>query len=79
MSKPSAPDSLAARSLSVLRSVGAWVAIHPEQTYVATSIRGLGACTSAYCPAERRDAGSREKSRRSKIAPLLAVDRKSVV
>jgi hypothetical protein len=73
MDKSSAPDSLAARGLSVLRSVGAWVAIHPEQTYVATSIRGLGECTSAYCPAQRRELGSRDTPRGPNLAPLLAV------
>jgi outer membrane lipoprotein SlyB len=68
------PNSLAARSFSVLRSVGAWVAIHPEQTYVATSIRGLGACKSTYCRAERRELPSPvwtgQVQRR--LAPLLA-------
>ncbi len=47
--------TLAARGLSVLHSVGDWVAIQPEQTYVATSIRGLGVCRSTFCPAERRE------------------------
>ena len=51
----SGPASFIARSLSMLRSVGAWMAIAPEQTYVATSIRGLGACKSTYCKAERRE------------------------
>jgi len=48
-------STLAIRGLSVLRSVGAWVAISPEQTYVATSISGLGPCKSTYCRAERRE------------------------
>ena len=47
--------TFAARGLAVLHSVGGWVAIQPEQTYVATSIRGLGACRSTFCPAERRE------------------------
>jgi hypothetical protein len=68
----SASDSLAARGLSVLRSVGGWVAIHPEQTYVATSIRGFGACRSTYCPAERRELPARE-SAGGRSAPLIAV------
>ena len=71
MSTSSLPESIAARSLSMLRSVGTWVAIHPEQTYVATSIRGLGACKSTYCPAERRELPTGEKAR-SGFAPLLA-------
>ena len=48
-------DTLATRGLAVLQRLGGWVAIHPEQTYVATSIRGLGACKSTFCPAERRE------------------------
>jgi outer membrane lipoprotein SlyB len=68
------PNSLAARSLSVLRSVGTWVAINPDQTYVATSISGLGACKSTYCRAERRDLpASHAKGRvTARVAPLLA-------
>jgi len=68
------PNSLAARSLSVLRSVGTWVAIHPEQTYVATSIRGLGACKSTYCQAERRELPPMHAEGRvpARLAPLLA-------
>lgn len=73
MFKSAARDSLAARGLSVLRSVGGWVAIHPGETYVATSIRGLGPCTSAYCPAERRELRVREQSPRRSAAPLIAV------
>jgi hypothetical protein len=49
------PASFSARSLALLQSVGAWMTIAPEQTYVATSIRGLGACKSTYCKAERRE------------------------
>ncbi len=55
MIKSSTRSWLAVRGLSVLRSVGAWVVISPEQTYVATSIRGLGPCRSTYCRAERRE------------------------
>lgn len=66
-------SSLAIRGLSVLRSVGGWVAISPEQTYVATSIRGLGPCKSTYCRAERRElpdpSGTREGA---KWVPLVA-------
>lgn len=75
MSTLSTPNSLAARGLSVLRSVGTWVAIHPEQTYVATSIQGLGTCRSTYCPAQRRDTGASPRHARARggLAPLLAV------
>jgi hypothetical protein len=68
------PNSLAARSLSVLRSVGTWVAISPEQTYVATSIRGLGTCKSTYCRAERRELPAVHTDGRlpARVAPLLA-------
>jgi outer membrane lipoprotein SlyB len=65
------PDSFSARGLAVLRSVGGLVAIQPEQTYVATSIRGLGACRSTYCPAERRELPVTQRGRIS-LAPLLA-------
>jgi outer membrane lipoprotein SlyB len=70
----SGPDSFATRSLSVLRSVGEWVAIHPEQTYVATSISGLGSCKSTYCHAERRElpAKAAPSGVRGSVAPLLA-------
>jgi len=70
----SGPDSFASRSLSVLRSVGAWVAINPEQTYVATSIHGLGTCKSTYCHAERRELPARPARNRAagRLAPLLA-------
>lgn len=69
------PNSFATRSLSILRSVGTWVAISPEQTYVATSIRGLGTCKSTYCRPERRElpvAVTRQRVR-GRLAPLLAV------
>lgn len=70
----SGPDSFASRSLSVLRSVGAWVAIKPEQTYVATSIHGLGTCKSTYCRAERRELPAPPRNRAGgRLAPLLAV------
>jgi predicted small secreted protein len=62
--------SFASRGLAVLRSVSGWVAIHPEQTYVATTIRGLGACRSTFCPAERRELPARRAG--SAIVPLLA-------
>jgi hypothetical protein len=70
----SGPDSLAVRGLLVLRRVGAWVAINPEQTYVATSIRGLGTCKSTYCRAERRDlpASKRGDGVARRVAPALA-------
>ena len=71
MNISSQPDSFAARSLAVLRSVGGWVAIHPEQTYVASSIRGIGACKSTYCHAERRELPAPMRGR-SRLAPLLA-------
>jgi predicted small secreted protein len=63
-------DSFATRSLAVLQRLGGWVAIHPEQTYVATSIRGIGSCKSTFCPAERRElpAGPRAGSG---VVPLL--------
>jgi predicted small secreted protein len=51
--------TFAARGLAVLHSVSGWVAIQPEQTYVATSIRGLGTCRSTFCPAERRELPAR--------------------
>ena len=74
---PSASSTLATRGLSVLRSVGAWVAISPEQTYVATTIHGLGPCKSTYCAADRRvlPASSRAKQRMGggRLAALLAV------
>lgn len=71
MNTSSRPSSFAARSLSVLRSVGGWVTIQPEQTYVATSIQGIGTCRSTYCPAERRDLLAAQRGRAG-VAPLLA-------
>jgi len=61
------------RGMSVLRGVGALVAIRPEQTYVATSIPGLGPCKSTYCQPQRRElpADVRKPMPRS-IGPLLA-------
>lgn len=67
------PASLSARSLAVLRSVGTWMTIAPEQTYVATSIRGLGACKSTYCKPERRELPARLPMPGSRLAALLAV------
>jgi predicted small secreted protein len=63
--------SFASRGFAVLQSVGGWVAIQPEQTYVATSIRGLGACRSTFCPAERRELPVSRRSG-SGWLPLLA-------
>jgi hypothetical protein len=63
--------SFAARGLAVLQRVGGWVAIHPEQTYVATSIRGLGACKSTFCPAERRELPAAPRAGAG-VVPLLA-------
>ena len=69
--KSSRRGTFAARGLAVLRNVSDWVAIHPEQTYVATSIRGLGACRSTFCPAERRELSAARRVGGSAI-PLLA-------
>jgi len=69
----SSPASLSARSLAVLKSVGAWMTIAPEQTYVATSIRGLGVCTSTYCKPERRELPVRPALPSFRFAALLAV------
>jgi hypothetical protein len=69
----SSPASFPARSLAVLRSVGAWMTIAPEQTYVATSIRGLGTCRSTYLKAERRDLPERAAVPAGRLAALLAV------
>jgi hypothetical protein len=73
MSFSSAPASFSSRSLSVLRSVGGWMTIAPEQTYVATSIRGLGTCKSTYCKPERRELPARGTAPRGRLAALLAV------
>jgi outer membrane lipoprotein SlyB len=68
-----APGSLAARGLSMLRRIGAWMVIHPEQTYVATSISGLGPCRSVYCPARRRELPARPPKRaRNPLRPMAA-------
>jgi len=69
----SSPASFPARSLAVLQSVGALMTIAPEQTYVATSIRGLGACRSTYLKAERRDLPVRAAVPSGTLAALLAV------
>jgi|KBSMisStandDraft_5_1062788.scaffolds.fasta_scaffold815903_2 hypothetical protein len=69
----SSPASFSARSLAVLRGVGAWMTIAPEQTYVATSIRGLGACKSTYCKPERRELPARAAVPGGRLAALLAV------
>lgn len=63
--------TFAARGLAVLNRVGRWVSIHPEQTYVATSIRGLGTCRSTFCPAERRELPV-ARSVGASVIPLLA-------
>ena len=63
--------TFAARSLAILHSVSGWVAIRPEQTYVATSIRGLGTCRSTFCPAERRELPAPRRMGAS-VVPLLA-------
>lgn len=39
----------------VLPVIGALIAIRPENTSIAASIPGLGACKSTFCKAERRD------------------------
>lgn len=64
-------STFAARGLAVLQSVGGWVAIRPEQTWVATSIRGIGACKSTFCPAERRELPGARRAGVS-VVPLLA-------
>lgn len=69
----SASVSFSARSLAVLQSLGSWMTIAPEQTYVATSIRGLGACKSTYCKAERRDLPVRTAAPSGRLAALLAL------
>lgn len=69
----SGPASFATRSFAVLRSVGAWMTIAPEKTYVATSIRGLGACKSTYCKAERREPPARPAAPSGRLAALFAV------
>jgi len=71
----SGTGSLASRGLSALRNMGAWVAIHPDQTYVATSIPGLGMCKSTYCRAVRGQPphSATSKKTRAALAPLIAV------
>ena len=39
---------------SLLPIVAALVTIRPEQSYIASSIPGIGACKSTFCKAERR-------------------------
>jgi hypothetical protein len=63
--------SLKRRGLSVLRGMGALVAINPDQTYVATSIPGLGTCKSTYCQPQRRELTAAAKGGRRSLAPLL--------
>ena len=64
--------SLKRRGLSVLRGMGALVAINPDQTYVATSIPGLGTCKSTYCQPQRRELPPVAKGVRRSLVPLLA-------
>jgi hypothetical protein len=73
MSTSPGQDTLASRGLSVLRNMGAWVAINPDQTYVATSIPGLGACKSTYCQPQRRELSAAKIEGSGTLAPLLAV------
>jgi len=73
MSIFSRPRAIAIRGLAVLQSVGTWVTIHPEQTYVATSISGLGACKSAYCPAIRRELPKRTTRRSRGLSKAVAL------
>jgi hypothetical protein len=65
--------SFSARSLALLQRVGAWMTIAPEQTYVATSIRGLGACKSTYCRPERRELPVGSAMPSGRLAALLAM------
>lgn len=69
----SSPVSFSARSVAVLRGVGAWMTIAPEQTYVATSIRGLGVCRSTYCKPERRELPACAAVPGGRLAALLAL------
>ena len=64
--------SFARRGLAVLKGMGAWVSIHPEQTYVATSISGLGTCKSTYVQPQRRELPVRENGTRRRLVPLVA-------
>jgi hypothetical protein len=73
MSISTGQGSLRQRGLSVLRGMGALVAIRPEQTYVATSIPGLGPCKSTYCQPQRRELPRQARARISgSLGPLLA-------
>jgi hypothetical protein len=69
----SATASFSRRSLAMLQNVGAWMTIAPEQTYVATSIRGFGACKSTYCKAERRELPVRQNVPNGRLAAILAI------
>ncbi|MGH8173866.1 MAG: hypothetical protein ACREPX_12040 [Rhodanobacteraceae bacterium] len=64
--------SFARRGLAVLRGVGAWVAIHPEQTYVATRIAGLGTCKSTYVEPKRRELPADANGPRRPLVSLVA-------
>lgn len=44
---------------NVFPVIVALITIHPEQSFIASSIPGLGACKSTFCKAERRGAISR--------------------
>ena len=65
-------NALTAQGLSMLRSVGGWMAIGPEKTYVASSIRGFGTCRSTYVAPTRRDLPEREAGQRLHASLLLA-------
>jgi hypothetical protein len=65
-------NALTAHGLSMLRSVGGLMAIGPEKTYVASSIRGLGPCRSTYVAPTRRDLPERDASYRLHTSLLLA-------
>ena len=69
----SGPASFSARSLAVLQRVGGWMTIAPEQTYVATSIRGLGVCKSTYCKPERRELPARPALPSAQLAALVTM------
>jgi hypothetical protein len=64
--------ALTAHGLSMLRSVGGWMAIGPEKTYVASSIRGLGPCRSTYVAPMRRDLSERDAGHRLHASLLLS-------
>ena len=65
-------NALTAQGLSMLRGVGGWMAIGPEKTYVASSIRGFGTCRSTYVAPTRRDLPEREAGQRLHASLLLA-------